>query len=127
LTSKSEQAVSSPLFSAPSGAGQINTGENTALGTRFAAYAAQIKALTTGNWRRQDIDRRVAVAPLVTIRFDILRNGGKAANVQLTKRSNIPSLDLSVQNAIEDTNYPPLPPDYEGNSVTITYTFELKR
>ncbi len=125
LTSRSPQAASSPLFSPPAGSNLINSGDNGALGTRFGAYAARIKELTTQNWHREDIDSSVANAPPVTIRFDILRDG-RATNVQLIRRSNISTLDLSVQNAIL-ARYPALPAEYEGGSVTITYTFEYKR
>ncbi len=125
LTSKSAQAVSSPMFSA-AGAGQIGVSGDTTLGNRFPAYAAQIKELTRLKWRVQDVDRSVTTAPLVTIRFDLLRDG-RATNIRLTRRSNVPTLDLSVQNAVEEANYPPLPAGYEKDSVPVEFTFELKR
>ena len=43
------------------------------------------------------------------------------------RRSGIPSLDLSVQEAIENSKYPPLPPEYDKSSATVEFTFELKR
>jgi len=124
VTSKSPQAASSPLFT-QAGAAQINNGVDAALGRRFPEYAAQIKELTRTRWRVQDVDRSVTTAPSVTIRYDILKNGS-VANVRFVRRSNIPSLDLSVQNAVEN-QYPPLPAGYEKDSVPVEFTFELKR
>ena len=126
LTTKSSQAVSSQMFAAPAGAGQIGVGINTTLGTRFGAYSAQIQEITRRNWRVQDVDRTVKNGPPVTVQFDLLRDG-KASNIRLMRRSGIPSLDLSVQTAVESATYPPLPAEYDQSSATVTFTFELKR
>jgi len=126
LTSKSAQAVSSPLFSPPAGAGQINVGGDTTLGNRFPEYAAQIQEITRRSWRVQDVDRSVTTGPPVTIRFDLLKDG-KVSNVQLVRRSGIDSLDLSVRNAVEEAHYPPLPAGFERNSVPVEFTMVLKR
>jgi TonB family protein len=125
LTSKSPQAASNPMFATP-GASQINTGGDTTLGTRFPAYAAQIKELTRLKWRVQDIDRSITSAPQVTIHFDLMKDG-QAKNIRLIRRSGVASMDQSVQNAVEEANYPPLPPGYEKDSVPVEFTFELKR
>lgn len=127
ITSKSPQALSNPLLAAAPGAGLINTGGDTTLGTKFPAYAALIKQLTQAGWRVQDVDPSVRSAPLVTIQFVIQRAGGRATSIRLTRRSNVPTLDLSVQNAVEETNYPPLPDGYDKSSVPVEFTFELKR
>jgi periplasmic protein TonB len=126
LTTKGAQAVSNPMFSAQSGAGQVGLGMNTTLGTRFGAYSAQIQEITRRNWRVQDVDRSVKNGPPVTVKFEIQRDG-KVSSLQLIRRSGIPSLDLSVQNAVENSTYPPLPAEYDRNTATVEFTFELKR
>jgi TonB family protein len=127
LTSRNPQAVSSPMFSGGAGAGNIGASGDTTLGNRFPAYAAQIKELTRLKWRVQDVDRSVTSAPPVIIRFD-LQKDGRATNIRLIRRSGVPSLDLSVQNAVEDASpYPPLPPGFERDSVPVEFTFELRR
>ena len=126
LTTKSSQAVSNPMFGAPAGAGQIGVGINSPLGTRFGAYSAQIQEITRRNWRVQDVDRSVKTGPPVTVHFELQRDG-KATNVRLIRRSGIPSLDLSVQTAVEDSMYPPLPAEYDKSSASVDITFELKR
>ena len=125
LTSKSPQAASSPLFSAQAGSGQIGATDTT-LGNRFPEYAAQIQEITRRSWRVQDVDRSVVTGPPVTIRFD-LQKDGRATNVRLMRRSNISSLDLSVQSAVEDAHYPPLPDGFSGSSVPVEFTMVLKR
>jgi TonB family protein len=62
----------------------------------------------------------------VTIRFTLLKSG-KVTGVQLVRRSGIASLDLSVQNAVEEANYPPLPPGYDKDSVPVEFILVLKR
>jgi TonB family protein len=126
ITSKSPQAASSQLFAPQAGAGQINVGGDTTLGNRFPEYAAQIQEITRRNWRVQDVDRSVTTGPPVTIRFD-LQKDGRVTNIQLIRRSNIPTLDLSVQNAVEEAHYPPLPAGFERNSVPVEFTMVLKR
>lgn len=126
LTSKSPQAVSSQMFSPPPGAGQINVGGDTTLGNRFPEYAAQIQEITRRSWRVQDVDRAITTGPPVTIRFDLMKDG-RVTNVQLVRRSNISTLDLSVQNAVEEAHYPPLPAGFERNSVPVEFTMVLKR
>lgn len=126
LTTKSSQAVSSPLYGAPPGAGQIGMGMNTTLGTRFAAYAALIQDITRKTWRPQDVDPSVKNGPPVTVKFELLKDG-RVSDVRLMRRSGIPSLDLSVQEAVENAKYPPLPPEYDKSSATVEFTFELRR
>ncbi len=125
VTSKSPQAMSSPMM-ALKGGNQINVGGDTTLGNQFPAYAAQIKEITRSKWRVQDVDRSVTSAPLVTIQF-ILMKDGRATNIRIIRRSGVPTLDLSVQNAVEESVYPPLPPGFTKDSVPVEFTFELKR
>jgi TonB family protein len=117
--------VSSPIYS-QSGAGRIGSNLDTTLGTRFPAYAARVQEITRQNWRTQDVDRSVSVAPPVTIRFDIMKDG-HVESARLIRRSGISSLDDSVRSAIETAHYPSLPDGYDKNSVSVEFTFELKR
>ncbi len=126
LTSKSPQSVSSPLYSGPKGGAQIGASGDTTLGNRFPEYAAQIQEITRRNWRVQDVDRSVTNGPPVKIRFE-LQKDGSVTNIQLVQRSNIPTLDRSVQNAVEDSHYPELPAGFDRNSVAVEFTMVLKR
>lgn len=125
LTAKSPQAVSNPMY-AMTGAGQTGLSGENSMGTRFEEYASRVMEITRRAWRVQDVDRAVKSAPAVVVRFDLLRSG-KVQNLRLVRASGIPTLDLSIRNAIEDSTYPPLPEAYERDSATMEFTFELKR
>lgn len=126
-TSRSLPALSSPMFAAVPGSGQIGMAGNTTLGTRFPAYAAQIRQLVQQNWRTADVDPSLKTAPRVTIVFELLRDGS-TRNVRFTQKSGIPTLDFSVERAIASASpFPPLPAGYEGNSIDVEFNFELRR
>jgi protein TonB len=127
IRSQQAPAVSSPLFSDVAGAGRIGAGMNTTLGTRFGAYAQQIRDLVARKWHPGDVDASVRSAPQVVATFELMRDGsiGKPAIVQA---SGIRALDFSVERAIlEASPFPPFPPGLEEKSTTVTFTFELKR
>jgi TonB family protein len=126
LTSKSAPQVSSPLFTAAPGSGQIGAGKNNTLGDQFASYGAQIQDLLTRNWHTNDLDGRVHNAPVVEITFDLSRDGA-VHNVRLVSRSGNLLLDNSVQRAVLETKFPALPPTFKHDSASFDFNFELKR
>jgi protein TonB len=59
--------------------------------------------------------------------FQIARDG-TISNVEVKQSSGIPSLDRSAQRAILASNkLNPLPADYRGSSVDVTFYFEYSR
>lgn len=127
LTSKTAPALSSQMFSQSAGSGQIGTGMNTTLGTRFGAYAQQIRELVSRAWRTNDVDPAIREGPVVIATFELMRDG-TARNLRLLQRSGITTLDVSVQRAIQDASpFPPLPVGYEKDSATVEFQFELRR
>jgi TonB family protein len=126
LTAKSAPSVSNPMFSDAPGAGQVGTGMSTTLGSRFAAYAQQIREIVARNWRTTDVDSRLQNAPVVILTFDLMRDGS-VQNPRLLQRSGNPTLDFSVIRAIQDSVFPPIPPGFEKSSAKVEFTFELKR
>jgi len=65
--------------------------------------------------------------PRVYLSFDIDRSG-KISNPELKQPSGIPSLDRSAMRAILASNpLPPLPADYRGGSVNVSFYFEYAR
>ena len=124
---KQAPQVSNPLYSAKSGSGRIGTGANTTLGTRFAGYAQQIQELVSQKWRTGDVDQNLQTAPTVIATFDLMRDGS-VKNYQILQRSVNTSLDYSVQRAVlEASPFPPIPPEYDKDSATVEFWFELKR
>src|SRR5579875_1216525 len=50
--SHSPQALSSPMYSTPGGAGQVGIGPNSMLGTRFGAYSELVQGRIAQAWRK---------------------------------------------------------------------------
>ena len=115
------------MFSGVTGSGQIGINANTTLGTRFPAYAGQIRQLVQQNWRTADVDPSIKTAPRVTAVFTLMRDG-TTRNIHLTQQSRIPTLDFSVQRAIQAaTPFPPIPAEFEKDSIEVEFAFDLKR
>jgi len=127
IKSQQAPAVSNPLFSEMAGAGRIGTGANTTLGSRFGAYAALIQERITQHWNTGAVDASIRTAPQVVVRFEIHRDGSASAP-SIVQQSGISTLDFSVRRAIlEASPFPPLPKEFERNSATVEFVFELKR
>lgn len=125
VTSKSAPAASDPLFSVP-GSGQIGPSQNSVLGTRFGWYAAQLREIVQQNWSTADVPAAYKTAPQVTVVFELARNG-TASKIRLTQRSGVRELDFSVERAIQISMFPPLPREYEKESVEVDFQFQLRR
>ncbi len=127
FTSKTAPAVSSTMFSSPTGAGRVSTGATNTMGDRFSAYGAQIQQLVASHWRTDTIDGRIRSGPTVTARFDLMRDGS-VRGLRIVQGSDIPPLDASVQRAIQDASpLPPLPAEFPHDQATFEFIFELKR
>jgi periplasmic protein TonB len=127
LTTKAAPQVSSPLYSAQPGAGQIGTGAHTTLGSRCGAYAEQIRQLVATHWNTGEVDARLQNGPVVIATFDLARNGN-ISNFKLLQRSNIAALDNSVQRAVLDASpFPPMPNCIDKDTARVEFNFELKR
>ncbi len=126
LLSKSAPQVSSPLYTAIPGSGQIGAGKNTLLGTIYPEYAAQIQEIIRRNWNTGGVDAQLRTAPVVTATFDLMRDGS-VTNLKLSKSSEVVTLDSSVQRAILTSQFPPLPAGFPRSSASVEFSFELKR
>ena len=126
IKSPQAPAVSNPLFSEMAGAGRVGTGANTTLGSRFGAYSALVQDKVTQHWR-PDVEANIRTAPQVIVSFEIQRDG-RASTPRIVQSSGISTLDFSVRRAIlEASPFPPLPKEFERNSATVEFVFELKR
>ncbi len=127
LTTKTPPQVSSPLYSAQAGSGQVGPGAHTTLGSRCGAYSAQIIQLVAQHWNTGDVDPRVQTAPVVIATFDLARNG-TISNLKLLQTSSISALNFSVLRAIQDASpFPPMPPCIDKDTARVEFNFELKR
>jgi len=113
-------------FSTGAGPAGIGFGDGT-FGNRYGYYVDAITRRISQNWLQSLVDQKVRSAPRVYVSFDIDRNG-KISNFLLMQPSGIPTLDRSAQRAILASNpLPPLPPDYRGSSVSVSFYFEYAR
>ena len=113
-------------FSTGAGAAGIGFGDGT-FGDRYGWYVDAITRRISQHWLQSLIDNRVRTAPRVYLSFDIARNG-TVSNVEIKQPSGIPTLDRSAMRAILASNpLTPLPPDYRGPSVNVSFYFEYTR
>jgi len=113
-------------FTTGAGPAGIGFGDGT-FGNRYGLYVDAITRRISQNWLQSLVDQRVRSAPRVYLSFDIDRTG-KISNIMLMQPSGIPTLDRSAQRAILVSNpLPPLPPDYRGSSVNVSFYFEYTR
>jgi TonB C terminal len=58
--------------------------------------------------------------------FEIQRDG-TVRGFALLDKSNITSLNYSVERAVSDARFPPLPAGFDKSSAKVEFWFELKR
>ena len=113
-------------FTTGAGPAGIGFGDGT-FGNRYGWYVDSITRRISQNWLQSLVDQRIRTAPRVYLSFDIDRNGG-ISNMEIKQSSGIPTLDRSAQRAILVSNpLPPLPGDYRGGAVNVSFYFEYTR
>jgi protein TonB len=124
LTSNVGQAAVSPMFS-KQGVGGVGIDQNSVLGSRFGAYAALLMQRVAERWQTGGLQG--LQAPFVVVSVDILRNGS-IRNPHVTQASGNYQLDTSSLRAVtEAAPFPPLPPEYERDVVSVDFKFQLQR
>ncbi len=97
--------------------------------TRFGWYIQAAKRRVDPNWDRLSIDPGVRSSTTLhaAVSFDINRDGS-IKNVRITQSSGNLSWDNAGLRAIMSSNpLPPLPPDYQGAQVSVTWDFPEQR
>lgn len=122
--SKTPQAANTPMYGLQ-GAGGIDVGPASVLGTRFGAYEALMRDRISQHWNTANVhslpSQRCAVS------FTIARNGA-VTNVQVTSPSGDYLLDTSAKRAVLDASpLPPLPSEFERNDATVELWFQLRQ
>jgi protein TonB len=123
--SQSRQAVSSPMFGAQAGAGQVGIGPNSLLGNRLGWYAQLIRDRLAQNWQTNGLNGRTQTAPAV-VSFHILRDG-TIRNPQIVQSSGNPEIDNTALRAVYASSpLNPLPPQITENDILAEFTFNLR-
>ena len=110
------------------GAGTMGVGFGEgAFGDRYGWYVQSMTRQISQNWLQGTIDSSIRTAPRVYMRFVIARDGS-VSSIEKQQSSGIPALDVSAERALRRASpLPPLPPDYRGSSITVSFYFEYKR
>jgi periplasmic protein TonB len=94
---------------------------------RYAWYVEAVRRRISQNWLQSMIDPSVRAARRAhcVMTFRIFRDG-TVKSMQLTQSSGNLSMDNSAQRALLSSNpMPPLPSDYPGSYVDVTFDFDL--
>ncbi len=126
VTSNIGQAAISPMFKQVGGGG-IGIGQNAPIGKNFGWYAELIRQRVAEHWRQDEVSPSVKSSNPAIVTFVIQRDGS-VKNIQLSKASGITALDYSAQRAIQEAvPFPKLPDQFDKDSASIEFWFELKR
>jgi periplasmic protein TonB len=94
---------------------------------RYAWYVQAVVRLISQNWMQNTIDPSVRAArqAKTVVTFTIARDGS-VSNIRIESPSGNRSMDDSAQRALLSIDhFPPLPPDFSGRHVDVTFDFDL--
>ncbi len=92
---------------------------------RYPAYVEAIRRRISQNWIQSSIDPAARASRTIhaTATFTINRDGS-VRDIRITLSSGNSSFDTSSLRALYDSNpMPPLPADYSGSYVSVTFDF----
>ena len=122
--STAPQAATSPMFGTQ-GAGGIDIGPASVLGTRFGAYVDLMRNRISGKWNTADV--RTSPQQKCSVTFTIARDGS-VSDVQIGQASGNYLLDNSARRAVMDASpLPALPAGYDKSTATVELWFQVKR
>ncbi len=122
IYSQTKQAVSSPMYGGPIGAGQVGIGPNSPLGNRLGWYAEIVRERLAQNWHTNGLSGQNAAI----VSFTILRSG-EIQDVRVLQTSGNPATDNTALRAVYDTRQlPPLPAQITESSISAQFTFSLR-
>lgn len=91
----------------------------------FAWYLQRVEGLIARNWnpRQLGFGKRALVS--CAVHFQVSRGGG-VSRVTLVQASGTGVFDREALRAVQTTRLPPLPPQYPGSSLGVTFIFNLE-
>jgi len=91
----------------------------------FAWYVGRVEGLIARNWkpRQAGFGKRAVVS--CAVHFQIAKNG-TVSRVTLIRNSGVGVFDRESLRAVSTTKLPPLPPQYTGNTLGVTFIFNLE-
>jgi TonB family protein len=116
-----------PNPGAGSGPVSINPGQGGGdFASRYAWYIESVRRTVAQNWLQSTIDPAVRAARQAhtVMTFRIYRDGS-VRNIQMAQSSGNLSMDNSARRALDGIQFSPLPNDYSGSFVDVTFDFDL--
>lgn len=113
-----EQGTTQPTASGPSIQG-------TDTNFPFAWYLANVEGQIARNWRPRQLGFGERSRVSCAVHFVIARNGA-VSQVTLVQGSNVGVYDREALRAVQSTRLPPLPPQYGGSNLGVTFIFNLE-
>jgi protein TonB len=94
--------------------------------SRYGWYIEGVRRSVGQNWLQTTIDPQVRAARQAhcVMNFRINRDGS-VSNVQMAQSSGNLSMDNSARRALDGIRFGPLPNDYGGSGVDVTFDFDL--
>jgi protein TonB len=94
--------------------------------SRYGWYIEAVRRSVGQNWLQTTIDPPVRAARQAhcVMNFRINRDGS-ISNVQMAQSSGNLSMDNSARRALDGIHFGPLPNDYSGSGVDVTFDFDL--
>jgi protein TonB len=107
------------------GAGGIDIGPQSVLGTRFGAYVDLMRERVAQHWNTADV--RALPSQKCGVTFTIARDGS-VSNVQVADPSGNYLLDTSAKRAVLDASpLPALPREFPRNDATVELWFQVQK
>ncbi len=91
----------------------------------FAWYIGLVEGKVVNNWRPRQLGFGQRAVVSCTVHFRVGRNGA-VSEVTLVRNSGVGVFDRESLRAVKTTRLPPLPPQYRGRSLGITFIFNLE-
>lgn len=110
--------VAKPFVSGPSAS-------DTDTDFPFAWYLSRVEGLIARNWKPRQIGFGKRAVVSCAVHFSIAKNGG-VSQVTLVRNSGVGVFDRESLRAVQTTKLPPLPPQFTGPSLGVTFIFNLE-
>jgi TonB family protein len=94
--------------------------------SKYAWYIEGVRRRISQNWLQASIDPGVRAARTAhTVMTVTINRDGSVRNVQLFQTSGNLSMDNSARRALDGIQFAPLPNDFAGSHVDVTFDFDL--
>jgi len=114
--------VAEPIAQAAPSAPEIKGTDET---FPYAWYINLVEGKVVNNWEPHQLGFGKRAVVSCTVHFRIARNGN-VSQVTLVRNSGVGVYDRESLRAVKTTKLPPLPPQFKGTSLGITFIFNLE-